>query len=98
MRTTCSPEHTSWLWVHPGSQSRKPNQEVAISKQSPHTFTLVRGSKSETVEGRGKAVNEAKRMSERFHGPVRVERDDSRVEMTFRRGSVSKYRYTTHGR
>lgn len=47
------------------------------------------------VEGRMKAVRRAKTWSRDTSYPVRVERDDGRVKMTFNDGMLVRYRRDT---
>lgn len=48
------------------------------------------------MRGRRNAVAEAKTLSGRTGRPIRVEREDGRMKMEFRRGRLETYRYETH--
>jgi hypothetical protein len=60
-------------------------------------FVIGEGSEIEEVTGRQSAVRMAREMSEKTWRPVRVQRADERVEMTFRRGQLQSYAYHARG-
>ncbi len=65
------------------------------STPSPHSFLITSGSHQHEIVGRTKAIDRAKELSMRFHGDVRLLRDDERVTMTFRRGDLTQYQFET---
>ncbi len=60
-----------------------------------HSFTLKYRDKTDEIEGRDKAIEEAKAISTESGTKVRLERDDRRVHMMFRDGELIEYRYDT---
>lgn len=71
--------------------------QTQIDPETPHTFTLSTREETQEVLGRSKAVQAAKKMSDR--GPrVMVQRDDERVSMTFEDGSLVQFVYETRDR
>lgn len=56
------------------------------------------GQTSTRVVGRGPAIEQAKELSAKTWRPIGLEREDGRVKMQFRRGSLQTYRYDTHDR
>ena len=66
--------------------------------QMPHEYQIKNGQTVETIAGRAEAIAKAKEVSARTWRPVGVERNDGRVKMQFRRGSLLIYRYDTHDR
>lgn len=66
-------------------------QEVVIQNQ-PHSFTVTSTRSQAVVEGRKAAVETARRMSRKTWDPVRVERADERVTMSYHRGDLMDYR------
>ncbi len=71
----------------------KDNQEPDCS-----TYQIKNGQQVTEVEGRMEAIAQAKEVSARTWRPVGLEREDGRVKMQFRRGSLLIYRYDTHDR
>jgi hypothetical protein len=63
-----------------------------------HEYQIKNGQTVETIAGRAEAIAKAKEVSARTWRPVGVERNDGRVKMQFRRGSLLIYRYDTHDR
>ncbi len=63
-----------------------------------YDYHIKNGQVVTTVPGRLDAIAKAKEMSARTWRPVGLERDDGRVKMQFRRGSLLIYRYDTHDR
>jgi hypothetical protein len=61
-------------------------------------YTIFVGADATTIDGRIRAVSEAKEISRRTGRPIRVERTDGRVRMEFRRGALETYRYETRDR
>lgn len=72
---------------------KKDNQEPDCS-----TYQIKNGQQVTEVEGRMEAIAQAKEISARTWRPVGLEREDGRVKMQFRRGSLLIYRYDTHDR
>ena len=66
--------------------------------QMSHEYQIKNGQTVETIAGRAEAIAKAKEVSARTWRPVGVERNDGRVKMQFRRGSLLIYRYDTHDR
>jgi len=62
------------------------------------TYQIKNGQQVIEVEGRMEAIAQAKEVSARTWRPVGLEREDGRVKMQFRRGSLLIYRYDTHDR
>lgn len=77
-----------------------PPRRCAIQATSTRSnaFTITIGNETNTVQGRSTAVEEAKSISARSGRAIRVERQDGRVRMEFRRGKLETYRFETHGR
>jgi len=69
-----------------------------ITETQPRTFIIHDGDEPIQVQGRMKAIDEAKKISRRTWRQVRIEREDRRVQMQFRRGSLLTYRYESRGR
>ena len=66
--------------------------------EQQYTFIIKAGQQTTEVAGRNKAVAEAKGISEKTGKPVGLERQDGRMKMEFRRGSLETYRFDTHDR
>jgi len=81
-------------------RTSQPTRRCAIEATSSrkNAFTITIGSETNTVQGRTTAVEEAKSISARSGRAIRVERQDGRVRMEFRRGKLETYRFETHGR
>lgn len=73
-------------------------QEDAIPEldsEVPHSYVIKSGSQEHEVVGREEAIDRAKELSQRFYGNVVVQRDDERMSMIYRRGSLQKYHFET---
>ena len=73
-------------------------EEQDTQEPEIHTFQIKNGQQVTEVEGRMEAIAQAKEVSARTWRPVGLEREDGRVKMQFRRGSLLIYRYDTHDR
>ncbi len=73
-------------------------EEQETQEPEIHTFQIKNGQQVTEVEGRMEAIAQAKEVSARTWRPVGLEREDGRVKMQFRRGSLLIYRYDTHDR
>ncbi|MCA9571977.1 MAG: hypothetical protein KC656_29265 [Myxococcales bacterium] len=69
-----------------------------MSTKPKREFTIDTGKGQEVVRGRAVAVETARTLSAGTWRPIRVTRDDERMEMTFRRGELTKYGYYSHGK
>ena len=63
--------------------------------KQPYEFTIERGAEKLRVKGRGAAVRRARDLSQKSHRPVRVQREDNKMTMTWRRGVLQEYRLET---
>lgn len=63
--------------------------------KTPYTYTVAKGDETQKIEGRTAAVRRARELSRTSHRPVRVEREDDRMMMVWRRGNLQKYRLET---
>ena len=69
----------------------------AAASNNRTTFILNNRQGSKTIVGRRESVREAKVMSE-HGGPTTVKRQDGVVDMTFRSGSLIRYKYEPNKR
>lgn len=58
---------------------------------TPYTFLIEQGEQSRQVTGRDNAVQRARSLSQRSHLPVEVKREDRKMTMLFRNGSLQTY-------
>lgn len=66
--------------------------------KNPRSFTIETGSDQQVVRGRQNAVNTARELSTTTWRPIRITREDERMEMVFRRGQLTKYGFYSRGR
>ncbi|MEZ4321943.1 MAG: hypothetical protein R3F61_31010 [Myxococcota bacterium] len=66
-----------------------------VESKKNRTFTVGSGDEAVVVGTRQNAVRKARELSETTWRPVRVLRSDERMEMTFRRGELLSYAWTS---
>ena len=69
-----------------------------MNNKNPRSYTIEAGQDQRVVRGRQNAVETAREMSAATWRPIRITREDERMEMTFRRGELTKYGFYSKGR
>ncbi len=73
---------------------------MQTASQAPRKreFHIENGADEVVVKGRNAAIERARTMSKRTWRPVYVERADKRVALTYKRGKLQQYAFTTRDR